>query len=99
MVKGDQEKTLGIKNIGRKSNGRLKWCGVFDLCPFVCNFLTHNPSISSHSGDHDMLIPYVGTQAWIASLNLNISEDWQPWFVDGQVAGLVSKFHFFFFLS
>ncbi|RVW82490.1 Serine carboxypeptidase-like 18 [Vitis vinifera] len=41
-----------------------------------------------YSGDHDMLIPYVGTQAWIASLNLNISEDWQPWFVDGQVAGL-----------
>ena len=41
MVKGDQEKTLGIKNIGRKSNGRLKWCGVFDLYPFVCNFLTH----------------------------------------------------------
>eukprot|EP00261_Vitis_vinifera_P002294 XP_002266354.2 PREDICTED: serine carboxypeptidase-like 18 [Vitis vinifera] len=40
-----------------------------------------------YSGDHDMLIPYVGTQAWIASLNLNISEDWQPWFVDGQVAG------------
>ncbi|KAL6346989.1 hypothetical protein AAG906_012240 [Vitis piasezkii] len=40
-----------------------------------------------YSGDHDMIIPYVGTQQWIASLNLNISDDWQPWFVDGQVAG------------
>lgn len=40
-----------------------------------------------HSGDHDMAIPYVGTQEWISSLNLNISDDWKPWFVDGQVAG------------
>ncbi|RVW82494.1 Serine carboxypeptidase-like 18 [Vitis vinifera] len=40
-----------------------------------------------YSGDHDMLVPHMGTQEWINSLNLSISKDWEPWFVDGQVAG------------
>ncbi|KAJ6302619.1 hypothetical protein OIU77_016666 [Salix suchowensis] len=40
-----------------------------------------------YSGDHDMSIPYIGTHEWIESLNLTIKFDWEPWFVDGQVAG------------
>ncbi|XP_061946198.1 serine carboxypeptidase-like 18 isoform X2 [Populus nigra] len=40
-----------------------------------------------YSGDHDMTIPYIGTHEWIESLNLTIKYDWEPWFVDGQVAG------------
>ncbi|KAJ6777321.1 SERINE CARBOXYPEPTIDASE-LIKE 18 [Salix koriyanagi] len=40
-----------------------------------------------YSGDHDMSIPYIGTHEWIESLNLTIKYDWEPWFVDGQVAG------------
>ncbi|KAJ4716123.1 putative Serine carboxypeptidase [Melia azedarach] len=34
-----------------------------------------------------MVIPYVGTETWINSLNLTIESGWQPWFVEGQVAG------------
>ncbi|XP_037494224.1 serine carboxypeptidase-like 18 [Jatropha curcas] len=45
-----------------------------------------------YSGDHDMLIPYTGTVTWINSLNLTMSDGWRPWFVEGQIAGLVSKF-------
>ncbi|KAF8030984.1 hypothetical protein BT93_D0234 [Corymbia citriodora subsp. variegata] len=40
-----------------------------------------------YSGDHDMVIPYIGTQAWIRSLNHSIVDDWRPWMVQGQVAG------------
>ncbi|KAL6642601.1 hypothetical protein ACP70R_020782 [Stipagrostis hirtigluma subsp. patula] len=40
-----------------------------------------------YSGDHDMVIPFIGTQAWIRSLNFSILDHWRPWFVDGQVAG------------
>ncbi|XP_065872464.1 serine carboxypeptidase-like 18 isoform X2 [Euphorbia lathyris] len=47
-----------------------------------------------YSGDHDMLIPYVGTLSWIKSLNLTIEYDWAPWFVDGQVAGYWMKYEY-----
>ncbi|CAL1397624.1 unnamed protein product [Linum trigynum] len=40
-----------------------------------------------YSGDHDIFIPFVGTQAWIRALNSSIVEDWRSWHVGGQVAG------------
>ncbi|XP_030923350.1 serine carboxypeptidase-like 18 [Quercus lobata] len=30
-----------------------------------------------YSGDHDMIIPYIGTQLWIKSLNLSIVDEWR----------------------
>ncbi|KAJ0076893.1 hypothetical protein Patl1_36261 [Pistacia atlantica] len=43
-------------------------------------------------GDHDMVVPLLGTEQWIKSLNLTIVNDWRPWFVDGQVAGYTQKY-------
>ncbi|CAN0873327.1 Serine carboxypeptidase-like 18 [Linum grandiflorum] len=40
-----------------------------------------------YSGDHDMLIPYVGTLEWIKSLNFKIVEEWRSWRLNNQVAG------------
>eukprot|EP00253_Pinus_taeda_P033906 PITA_33906 len=40
-----------------------------------------------YSGDQDMLVPFVGTEAWIRSLNYAILDDWRSWWVDEQVAG------------
>uniref|UniRef100_A0A0E0MHL1 Carboxypeptidase n=1 Tax=Oryza punctata TaxID=4537 RepID=A0A0E0MHL1_ORYPU len=40
-----------------------------------------------YSGDHDMSIPSIGTQAWIRSLNFSVVDEWRPWLVDGQVGG------------
>ncbi|KAJ1375631.1 Peptidase S10, serine carboxypeptidase, partial [Sesbania bispinosa] len=40
-----------------------------------------------YSGDHDLVVPFMSTQAWIRALNYSIVEDWRPWLVDGQVAG------------
>lgn len=39
------------------------------------------------SGDEDMVVPFVGTEAWIRSLNYTILDDWRSWWVDQQVAG------------
>ncbi|XAR51162.1 hypothetical protein NMG60_11005714 [Bertholletia excelsa] len=45
-----------------------------------------------YSGDHDMSVPHLGTQAWIRALNLTLSNVWRAWFVDGQVAGYTRRF-------
>ncbi|XP_072971505.1 serine carboxypeptidase-like 2 isoform X2 [Typha angustifolia] len=47
-----------------------------------------------YSGDHDLLIPFIGTQAWIRSLNFSIVDDWRPWSVDGQVAGFTRTYSY-----
>ncbi|XP_061372010.1 serine carboxypeptidase-like 11 [Gastrolobium bilobum] len=40
-----------------------------------------------YSGDHDMIVPFLATQAWIRSLNYTIVDDWRQWYSNGQVAG------------
>ncbi|MED6207763.1 hypothetical protein PIB30_038672 [Stylosanthes scabra] len=40
-----------------------------------------------YSGDHDILVPYLATEAWIKSLNYSIVDDWRPWLTNGQVSG------------
>ncbi|KAL0898310.1 hypothetical protein Bca101_082271 [Brassica carinata] len=39
------------------------------------------------SGDHDMTVPFLATQAWIRSLNYSIIDDWRPWMINDQIAG------------
>ncbi|WZY88904.1 hypothetical protein YC2023_045639 [Brassica napus] len=39
------------------------------------------------SGDHDMYVPSLGTQAWIRSLNYSVIDDWRPWMIGDQIAG------------
>lgn len=45
-----------------------------------------------YSGDHDMVIPHLSTEEWIDTLKLPIADDWEPWFVDSQVAGYKEKY-------
>ncbi|GAV76540.1 Peptidase_S10 domain-containing protein [Cephalotus follicularis] len=39
------------------------------------------------SGDHDMCVPFTGTEAWTRSLGYKIVDEWRPWISSGQVAG------------
>ncbi|KAG9447473.1 hypothetical protein H6P81_013601 [Aristolochia fimbriata] len=39
------------------------------------------------SGDHDMCIPFTGTQAWTRSMGYQVIDEWRPWYVNKQVAG------------
>uniref|UniRef100_A0A1D1XDH1 Putative serine carboxypeptidase-like 52 n=1 Tax=Anthurium amnicola TaxID=1678845 RepID=A0A1D1XDH1_9ARAE len=45
-----------------------------------------------YSGDHDMTVPFLGTQAWIRSLNHSIVDDWRSWWVDGNIAGFTRTY-------
>ncbi|CAE6003437.1 unnamed protein product [Arabidopsis arenosa] len=40
-----------------------------------------------YSGDHDLVVPFLATQAWIKSLNYSIIHDWRPWMIKDQIAG------------
>ncbi|XP_042508668.1 serine carboxypeptidase-like 18 [Macadamia integrifolia] len=40
-----------------------------------------------YSGDHDMAVPFLATEAWIKSLNYSIVDEWRSWIVDGQIGG------------
>jgi len=41
----------------------------------------------SGSGDHDMCVPYTGSQAWTRSMGYKIVDEWRPWYSNSQVAG------------
>ncbi|XP_047043115.1 serine carboxypeptidase-like 7 [Lolium rigidum] len=45
-----------------------------------------------YSGDHDALIPFLGTQSWIRSLNFPIKDEWRAWHLDGQSAGFTQTY-------
>ncbi|KAI3753014.1 hypothetical protein L2E82_25058 [Cichorium intybus] len=45
------------------------------------------------SGDHDMMVPHVGTRNWINSLNLTITDsNWDAWYTNGQDAGYKTSY-------
>ncbi|KAI3509467.1 hypothetical protein L1887_24755 [Cichorium endivia] len=45
------------------------------------------------SGDHDMMVPHVGTRNWINTLNLTIKDkNWDAWYTDGQLAGYTTTY-------
>ncbi|XP_071722544.1 serine carboxypeptidase-like 17 [Rutidosis leptorrhynchoides] len=40
------------------------------------------------SGDHDLMVPYIGTHNWIKSLNLTITDsNWEAWYSNDEVGG------------
>ncbi|KAK4722652.1 hypothetical protein R3W88_012885 [Solanum pinnatisectum] len=62
----------------------------------VTNSIPYHENLSSkgyrsliYSGDHDKLVTFQSTQAWIKSLNYSVVDDWRSWTVDNEVAGLV----------
>ncbi|PNT61187.1 hypothetical protein BRADI_5g11610v3 [Brachypodium distachyon] len=86
--------------VRKETKGEWKRCD-FDI-PYtkdITSTVEHHLSLRKegypaliYSGDHDSKFSFVGTQAWIRSFNLSITDDWRPWYVDGQVAGFTRSF-------
>ncbi|CAN7016568.1 unnamed protein product [Brassica oleracea var. botrytis] len=70
--------------INKESKGKWVLCNteisynndIKSSVPYhVNNSISGYPSLI-FSGDHDMLVPFLGTQAWIRSLNYSVTDDW-----------------------
>ncbi|CAD6267024.1 unnamed protein product [Miscanthus lutarioriparius] len=85
--------------IGIKEGTVVEWirCKRPPILPYVCdlpNSIKYHFNLSIrgyralvYSGDHDLIIPFMGTQAWTRSFNFSIVDDWRAWHLDNQAAG------------
>ncbi|CAH9145802.1 unnamed protein product [Cuscuta epithymum] len=78
----------GTKKIWEHCTSNLSFIKTVDnVIPYHVKLSRKKYRSLVYSGDHDMLIPYISTQAWINSLNYSVIDNWRPWLVEGQVAG------------
>ncbi|CAF1860861.1 unnamed protein product [Brassica napus] len=94
----NNERVRRALQVTKGSIGEWRRCN-YDVIPYNYDIQSTVPyhmnnSISGfrsliYSGDHDMLVPFIATQAWIRSLNYSIVDDWRPWMVNDQIAGYV----------
>nr|ATG80136.1 littorine synthase [Atropa belladonna]QGI57842.1 littorine synthase [Atropa belladonna] len=89
-------------HVRKGTHGIWKQCPNYEKMPFtrtINNTIPFHASLSKkgyrsliYSGDYDLYVPFLSTQAWIRSLNYSIDTEWRRWFVDGQVAGYVTTY-------
>ncbi|XP_038708604.1 serine carboxypeptidase-like 20 [Tripterygium wilfordii] len=63
------------------------------MIPYHRKLTTRGYSVLIYSGDHDLVAPFTGSQAWVRSLGYGIVDEWRPWKVDDQVAGYIQGYH------
>ncbi|XP_056864860.1 serine carboxypeptidase-like 7 isoform X3 [Raphanus sativus] len=91
----NDESVRGALRINKESKGKWVRCDwdmpytndIKSSVPYhMNNSINGYPSLI-FSGDHDMYVPSLGTQAWIRSLNYSVTDDWRPWIIGDQIAG------------
>ncbi|KAH0943869.1 hypothetical protein HID58_003506, partial [Brassica napus] len=77
-------KALQIK----KSIGRWIRCNL-DI-PYSNDIISNVPYHMDNSING--YLPYIGTQAWIRSLNYSVIDNWRPWMINNQLAGYTRSY-------
>ncbi|XP_071921662.1 serine carboxypeptidase-like 20 isoform X1 [Coffea arabica] len=62
------------------------------MLPYHKNLTSAGYPALIYSGDHDLCIPFTGTQAWTASLGYEVVDQWRPWLSNDQVAGYLQEY-------
>lgn len=103
----DEVATTWLNNDAvRKALHARPQAGSWDLCtsklsynhdagsmiPLHVNLTTQGYRALIFSGDHDMCVPFTGSQAWTSSLGYKIVDEWRPWLSKGQVAGYLEGY-------
>ncbi|KAH0895856.1 hypothetical protein HID58_045424 [Brassica napus] len=81
VVKGSIEKWV------RCSSGKAYDVDIKSSVPYHMNNSIKGYRSLIFSGDHDLVVPFPSTQAWIRSLGYSIIDEWRPWMVHNQIAG------------
>ncbi|KAF8377659.1 hypothetical protein HHK36_031043 [Tetracentron sinense] len=76
----------------RCNNGLSYRYEIHSSFAYHVNLSTRGYRSLIYSGDHDMMVPFLATQAWIRSLNYSIVDDWRPWLVNVQIAGYTRSY-------
>ncbi|GAU23680.1 hypothetical protein TSUD_304550 [Trifolium subterraneum] len=87
-------------HIRKGSIGKWKRCNqdipykdeTLNSFPYHANLSRKGFRSLIYSGDHDMKVPFLATQAWIRSLNYSIVDDWRQWYYNDQVAGYMRTY-------
>ncbi|KAK6792662.1 hypothetical protein RDI58_011743 [Solanum bulbocastanum] len=92
----DNDQVRDALNIRKGTIGKWERCASnLQYQMMVTNNIPYHENLSRkgyrsliYSGDHDKLVTFQSTQAWIKSLNYSVVNDWRAWTVDSEVAGL-----------
>ncbi|VAH35419.1 unnamed protein product [Triticum turgidum subsp. durum] len=60
---------------------------ILSSIKYHCNVTANGYRALVYSGDHDSVVPHLGTQAWVRSLGFPIVDEWRAWHLHGQSAG------------
>ncbi|KAJ4956750.1 hypothetical protein NE237_013533 [Protea cynaroides] len=80
--------------------------GAWELCTDNINFnhdagsmIKYHKNLTTqgyraiiYSGDHDMCVPFTGSEAWTRSLGYKITDEWRPWYCNDQLAGFIQGY-------
>ncbi|KAJ8747904.1 hypothetical protein K2173_012794 [Erythroxylum novogranatense] len=66
--------------------------GAGNVLPYHRNLTTNGYRALIYSGDHDLCVPYTGSEAWTKSLGYKVSDAWRPWFSAHDVAGYLQGY-------
>eukprot|EP00257_Ricinus_communis_P003060 XP_002514833.2 serine carboxypeptidase-like 20 [Ricinus communis] len=74
--------------------GKLQyWHDAGSMLQYHKNITSEGYRALIYSGDHDMCVPFTGTQAWTRSLHYKIVDEWRPWMSSvGQLAGYLQGY-------
>lgn len=89
--------------IGAVGVDRVAWEPCSDVLsydvPFPINMVAlHRQLLADglraliYSGDHDMVVPFTSTRAWVYGMGLHVEQPYDAWLIDRQVAGFVARF-------
>lgn len=62
------------------------------MLPYHKNLTAQGYRALIYSGDHDLCVPFTGTQAWTRSLGYKIVDEWRSWMSDKHVAGYLQGY-------